>query len=296
MWTAISSYIWGESDEQIVPGCSVVDIQGDDDWILVELRQSKLAGKILLFWLEILPKTSTLFLNVKESKIFKVTSLKLTLNENYCKCLFENLFPNWGAFISPTKCSNRLAYTTVASYLVFCAKCFLIYGYFYCSSADKEKEVSKLKVQVQMEESWYVTPPPCFEASGSGLSPEVLESSPMEDLLIEHPSMSVYGPGVRQSSPSVSSSSRSSSTPRSEEVTKVEKRQPRRTVQFQAQLDLIEKRQQTVPPSEGGIRPNKKGLKKQNMVHFQNNTKSKRNKKRNRMLGKHVGMHGKRGC
>lgn len=94
MWTAISSYIWGESDEQIVPGCSVVDIQGDDDWILVELRQSKLAGKILLFWLEISPKTSTLFLNVKESKIFKVTSLKLTLNENYCKCLFENLFPN----------------------------------------------------------------------------------------------------------------------------------------------------------------------------------------------------------
>lgn len=204
MWTAISSYIWGESDEQTVPG-SVVDIQGDDDWILVELRESKLA-------------------------------------------------------------------------------------------ADKEKEVSKLKVQVQMEESWYVTPPPCFEASGSGLSPEILESSPMEDLLIEHPSMSVYGPGVRQSSPSVSSSSRNSSTTRSEEVTKVEKRQPRRTVQFQAKLDLIEKRQQTEPPVEGGIRPNKKGLKKQNMVHFQNNTKSKRNKKRNRMLGKHVGMHGKRGC
>ncbi|XP_074616584.1 uncharacterized protein LOC141875993 isoform X2 [Acropora palmata] len=150
MWTAISSYIWGESDEQTVPG-SVVDIQGDDDWILVELRESKLA-------------------------------------------------------------------------------------------ADKEKEVSKLKVQVQMEESW------------------------------------------------------NSSTPRSEEVTKVEKRQPRRTVQFQAKLDLIEKRQQTEPPLEGGIRPNKKGLKKQNMVHFQNNTKSKRNKKRNRMLGKHVGMHGKRGC
>ena len=47
MWTAISSYIWGESDEQTVPG-SVVDIQGDDDWILVELRESKLAGKILL--------------------------------------------------------------------------------------------------------------------------------------------------------------------------------------------------------------------------------------------------------
>ncbi|NXA41515.1 T53I2 protein, partial [Eudromia elegans] len=41
-----------------------------------------------------------------------------------------------------------------------------------------------------MDESWFVTPPPCFTAEGSGLAG--LESSPMEDLLIEHPSMSVY--------------------------------------------------------------------------------------------------------
>ena len=71
MWTAISSYIWGENDEQTVPG-SVVDIQGDDDWILVELRESKLAGKILLFWLQISPKTSSLFLKLRESKICNV--------------------------------------------------------------------------------------------------------------------------------------------------------------------------------------------------------------------------------
>lgn len=150
-----------------------------------------------------------------------------------------------------------------------------------------------MKAQVQLEESWYVTPPPCFEASG--LSPEVLEASPMEDLLIEHPSMSVYGAGVRQHSPSVSSASRSSSTPRNEEEA-VERREPRRSVQFQAQLDLIEKRRQTEPPLQGSIRSNRKNLKKQNMVHFQNNSRSKRNKKRNRMLGKHIGLHGKRGC
>uniref|UniRef100_A0A8C3SRQ2 Tumor protein p53 inducible nuclear protein 2 n=1 Tax=Chelydra serpentina TaxID=8475 RepID=A0A8C3SRQ2_CHESE len=41
-----------------------------------------------------------------------------------------------------------------------------------------------------MDESWFVTPPPCFTAEGPG--PVRLESSPMEDLLIEHPSMSVY--------------------------------------------------------------------------------------------------------
>lgn len=150
-----------------------------------------------------------------------------------------------------------------------------------------------MKAQVELEESWYVTPPPCFE--GSGLFPEGLEASPMEDLLIEHPSMSVYGPGVRRHSTSVSSSSRSSSTPRIEGE-QVERREPRRTVQFQAQLEVIEKRRQTEPPLQGSVRANRKNLKKQNMVHFQNNSRSKRNKKRNRMLGKHVGLHGKRGC
>uniref|UniRef100_A0A8C5QPY0 Tumor protein p53 inducible nuclear protein 2 n=1 Tax=Leptobrachium leishanense TaxID=445787 RepID=A0A8C5QPY0_9ANUR len=41
-----------------------------------------------------------------------------------------------------------------------------------------------------MDESWFVTPPPCFTAESSG-HVEV-GSSPLEDLLIEHPSMSVY--------------------------------------------------------------------------------------------------------
>uniref|UniRef100_A0A8U8B9C6 Uncharacterized protein n=1 Tax=Geospiza parvula TaxID=87175 RepID=A0A8U8B9C6_GEOPR len=39
-------------------------------------------------------------------------------------------------------------------------------------------------------ESWFVTPPPCFTAEEPG--PDGVGSSPMEDLLIEHPSMSVY--------------------------------------------------------------------------------------------------------
>ncbi|XP_051887357.1 tumor protein p53-inducible nuclear protein 2 isoform X1 [Pristis pectinata] len=41
-----------------------------------------------------------------------------------------------------------------------------------------------------LEESWFVTPPPCFTAEGQD---EIqVESSPLENLLIEHPSMSVY--------------------------------------------------------------------------------------------------------
>ncbi|KAF3822625.1 hypothetical protein GH733_007999 [Mirounga leonina] len=38
-----------------------------------------------------------------------------------------------------------------------------------------------------MEESWFITPPPCFTAGG--LTTLKVETSPMENLLIEHPSM-----------------------------------------------------------------------------------------------------------
>ncbi|XP_003219559.1 tumor protein p53-inducible nuclear protein 1 [Anolis carolinensis] len=41
-----------------------------------------------------------------------------------------------------------------------------------------------------MEESWFITPPPCFTAGG--LATLKVETSPLENLLIEHPSMSVY--------------------------------------------------------------------------------------------------------
>ncbi|XP_022092092.1 tumor protein p53-inducible nuclear protein 2-like [Acanthaster planci] len=49
-----------------------------------------------------------------------------------------------------------------------------------------------IPVPHQLEESWLVTPPPCFTAGGN--VPQELATSPMENLLIEHPSMSVYGP------------------------------------------------------------------------------------------------------
>ncbi|XP_068090979.1 tumor protein p53-inducible nuclear protein 1 [Hyperolius riggenbachi] len=41
-----------------------------------------------------------------------------------------------------------------------------------------------------LEESWFVTPPPCFTARE--LTTIEVETSPLENLLIEHPSMSVY--------------------------------------------------------------------------------------------------------
>jgi len=44
-----------------------------------------------------------------------------------------------------------------------------------------------------MEECWLVTPPPCF-VTDIPQHAAVAPTSPLEDLLIEHPSMSVYHP------------------------------------------------------------------------------------------------------
>ena len=51
-----------------------------------------------------------------------------------------------------------------------------------------------LRVQhPSMHESWLVTPPPCFTLGGA--SPDGMTEHPLENLLIEHPSMSVYKRG-----------------------------------------------------------------------------------------------------
>ncbi|XP_010754818.3 tumor protein p53-inducible nuclear protein 1 [Larimichthys crocea] len=56
---------------------------------------------------------------------------------------------------------------------------------------EDEEESGFLSLDVgSLEESWFVTPPPCF--TGRGSKPVLLETSPLENLLIEHPSMSVY--------------------------------------------------------------------------------------------------------
>ena len=118
-----------------------------------------------------------------------------------------------------------------------------------------------------------------------------MEENPFEDLLIEHPSMSVYGPRTRSQT---RSSSRENSDERVGENQTVPRRQNRRTVQFQAHLELIEKKRQVEPPKVGAFRPNKKNMKRQNKVQFQE-SRSRRTKKRDRMVGKHIGLHGKRG-
>nr|CAD7260792.1 unnamed protein product [Timema shepardi] len=55
------------------------------------------------------------------------------------------------------------------------------------SPATRTSSASSLPC-LSLEESWFVTPPPCFTSEG----PVHMETSPFENLLIEHPSMSVY--------------------------------------------------------------------------------------------------------
>ena len=55
-----------------------------------------------------------------------------------------------------------------------------------------------------MEECWLVTPPPCFVGNSQQA---VVTASPLEDLLIEHPSMSVYHPRDRHAAMESSTSS-----------------------------------------------------------------------------------------
>ncbi|KAK7113856.1 uncharacterized protein [Littorina saxatilis] len=66
-----------------------------------------------------------------------------------------------------------------------------------CESQDSGRELVMWdrgsggpRLASQLGESWIVTPPPCF--TGTGSINTHLSSSPLENLLIEHPSMSVY--------------------------------------------------------------------------------------------------------
>ena len=63
------------------------------------------------------------------------------------------------------------------------------------SEGPTESSLSPTPVQTGhiMEESWFITPPPCFINHSNQIN---IETTPFENLLIEHPSMSVFGPSL----------------------------------------------------------------------------------------------------
>ncbi|XP_013416423.1 tumor protein p53-inducible nuclear protein 2 isoform X1 [Lingula anatina] len=90
-------------------------------------------------------------------------------------------------------------------------------------------------------DSWLVTPPPCFTAGSSRL-----ETGPMENLLIEHPSMSVYGPRPRGSSTGADDSLDSESSTENEQNRPVIHRPPHRPRAVAARAGLVAAQAQAV--------------------------------------------------
>lgn len=56
------------------------------------------------------------------------------------------------------------------------------------SGSDSSSSSGSSGAGLLMEESWYVTPPPCFTSIG----PINMEASPFENLLIEHPRLVIF--------------------------------------------------------------------------------------------------------
>ncbi|KAE8576577.1 hypothetical protein XENTR_v10004249 [Xenopus tropicalis] len=87
-----------------------------------------------------------------------------------------------------------------------------------------------------MDESWFVTPPPCFTAEAPGQ--DELGTSPLEDLLIEHPSMSVY---ITNGSIVVEEDTREAPRDRSPSKTRVERRTPHHATSMSAKAAILGK-------------------------------------------------------
>ncbi|XP_077982555.1 uncharacterized protein LOC144437486 [Glandiceps talaboti] len=103
-------------------------------------------------------------------------------------------------------------------------------------SYDNDNQAVPLP-NIAPDESWFVTPPPCFTAGGH--SPVHMEPNPLEDLLIEHPSMSVYGVRPNRTDAEAAESSQaaegSNQEPREQGVAQ---RRPRRAAAVAAQLGI----------------------------------------------------------
>lgn len=138
-----------------------------------------------------------------------------------------------------------------------------------------------------MEESWLVEPPSCFSSKRRQLRKH--EIGPMENLLIEHPSMSIY----------------KESNSEDEEISTdvpVEKNVSIASggCSYRAIAGRLQKLEQRVPLKDMSSRRNSqrrfnspKNIKRSNHVQVRQ-AGSRANKQFGRMSGKHVGMVGKR--
>ena len=169
---------------------------------------------------------------------------------------------------------------------------------------DEIETVQKVKETPQpvprsidiLEESWYVTPPSCFNASqDDSLS---LQTSPLENLLIEHPSMSVYGGptepwlAVGQSPVEENSDDETSSQTALETRTHTH----RRTVRTVDKAEQLTRHVQKNLIDQTQKQHRKKKLQKQNQTHVRITRSRRKQKKADRKQSKHSTVYSNRGC
>ena len=147
-----------------------------------------------------------------------------------------------------------------------------------------------------LEESWYVTPPSCFNASQEdSLS---LQTSPLENLLIEHPSMSVYG-GPTDTWLAVAAAP-SEETPENDDTgeTAVETRTHthRRAVRTVDQAKELSRRVQKSVLDQTEKQYKNKKLQAQNQTNVRVTRSRRKQKKVDRKQGKHSTVYSNRGC
>ena len=149
-----------------------------------------------------------------------------------------------------------------------------------------------------LEESWYVTPPSCFNASQEdSLS---LQTSPLENLLIEHPSMSVYG-GANEAWIAVEQSV-AEETPDSddedgsENAIETRAHSHRRAVRtVDKDVELTRQVQKKVL-DQNKKQYKKKNLQKHNQTHKHVTRSRRKQKKADRKQSKHSTVYSNRGC
>jgi len=149
---------------------------------------------------------------------------------------------------------------------------------------DAASTTSEASTVAGMEESWLVTPPQCFNDK---LKRNRTEFSPMENLLIEHPSMSIYH-GSQPTETKGEDSSR--------ETTVSTKRDTHKAVA--GRLLSLEKRQplkeMNAKTSSQRKQNSAKNMKRKNQVYVRQHA-TRKNKQYGRMTGKHTALVAKRG-
>lgn len=147
-----------------------------------------------------------------------------------------------------------------------------------------------------LEESWYITPPSCFNVSESDSS--TLETSPLENLLIEHPSMSVYGVTEAGLEDSSSTAEQTPESSQSESAGSVQQRQHahRRGLRVADKVELTKRRVQKDVLEHSKKTLRKKKLERHNMTQQHTGQSRRKQKQIDRKQGKNCGVYSKRGC